>query len=160
MLFRSSFSMDGRTFLVVSRDDSSWRYLFQLRSADDGRILTEFRWNQANDAVTNATATELYVATPDGVSIIDMANKTVDSNRFRTRRGITRLVLSPDGRTLATWVRDEGIYLWNVRTGEELFPVMITQAHIDQMRFTVDSLLQFRKNDHGILSFAIFRGSK
>ncbi|MEQ1829075.1 MAG: serine/threonine-protein kinase [Pirellula sp.] len=132
--------------------------------------LNDFGLAKVLESTMSETASSVMLGTPlymapeqacsDGVSVIDMVNKTVDSNRFRTRRGIARLALSPDCRTLAAWGRDEGVYLWNERTGEELFPMMQTRASIDQLQFTADNILQFRKNDHGILSFVIYRCGK
>ena len=139
-----TFSPDGQS-MVLRKFPSGGNINFELRDVRNGQKVCELNMDITVRAiVSDASFSKLYVADNDGIHVYNVATKTFDSGDFRLRRRVQRLALSPDGLTLAAWIADEGLFLWDVRTGQELFPILQTRAPIDQLKFVSNTQLVCR----------------
>lgn len=136
-----AFSPDGQS-VVLRKFPAGAGIEFELRDVRNGQKIRELKMDHTVRAmVGDASFSKLYVANNDGIHIYNFASESIDKSDFRLRRRIQQLALSPDGLTLAAWVADEGLFLWDVRTGQELFPILQTKAPIDQIKFTSNTQL-------------------
>ena len=114
--------------------------------------------NFTESIATNLAFTQLYLAQDSGITVYDLKSNTSDSTHFRRRQGIERIAISPDDKILAAWIKDEGIFLWDVQSGQELFPILLTSEFVDQLEFTSNSVLQcraFQDSSYRLLSFKV-----
>jgi RNA polymerase sigma factor (sigma-70 family) len=133
------FTADGKVLASLGYHDRTIR----LWDVAAGKELRHFRDNQAIPSGGIALA-------PDGKTIVQggeappslvlwdaATGKAVD--RFGGyARPITALALSPDGRTLATAVRGDGVRQWDVATGKEVRRLADASVWIGLLVFSPD----------------------
>lgn len=154
-----TFSPDGRSIVVFRYPRfTNQESRFEIRSTQDGRVLqTVVNLNWADSIASNHDFTKLFFAQDSGIAVYDIVNETIDTTHFRRRQGILRITISPDDQAIAVWVKGEGIFLWDARSGQELFPILLTSEIIDQLEFRSNSILQCRLQNEQSCRMAIFR---
>lgn len=151
-----AFSPDGQS-MVVRKFPAGASIEFELRDIRNGQKIRELKIDHTVRAIVgDSSFAKLYVADNDGIHIYNFASDTIDNSDFRLRRRVQRLALSPDGLTLAAWIADEGLFLWDVRTGQELFPILQTKDALDQIKFTSNTQLVCRRQHAGGYSIVVF----
>lgn len=140
------FSADGQKLVALRYPrHSNQEVRFEIRSTDDGQVVHAVDDIRSSESiVADKGFTKLYLAQSSGIVVYDLATSKSDYTHFRSRHGIERITISPDDSTIAAWVKDEGLFLWDVPSGQELFCILSTTAIVDQLEFTCDSVLQCR----------------
>ena len=154
-----TFSYDGHSFVAYRKRSSVQDCRLEIRSTADGSLVQSvLDTNFTESIATNLAFTQLYLAQDSGITVYDLKSNTSDSTHFRRRQGIERIAISPDDKILAAWIKDEGIFLWDVQSGQELFPILLTSEFVDQLEFTSNSVLQCRTSQdssYRLLSFKV-----
>lgn len=150
------FSADGR-YAVLRNFPSVGPTPCEIRQLSDGQAIDPVPSSHDHKAVAaDQTFKKLYLAFNEGIVVYDIDSRTLNPNHFVPRRGIQRLAISPDGLTLAAWLKDEGIFLWDITSGQELFPVLETKTVIEDMQFTSNTQLVCHRNFNGTEGLLIF----
>lgn len=137
---RAWFSPDGKTLVVIDRDDSVaiWdvptRTLrtnlvmdpapgFSAAFSPDGRIL----------AITSG-----FSSVEDEIRLWDIARGRLLGTCIGHKQGVFSLAFSPDGRTLASASDDSTVKLWNVATRQELLSIRRLGGGLNSLMFSPD----------------------
>ncbi|MFO0942968.1 MAG: protein kinase, partial [Pirellulales bacterium] len=140
-----AFSSDDRQVVVLRHPRENMRVeRFELRSTADGAVIQEFFGRTVDSLAFDRAGSQLFLAQHSGIAIHDLKTNLTDNSRFRPRQKIERIAISPDNLAIAAWVKNEGVFLWDVATGEELFCVLSTTEVIDQLEWSGESVLQCR----------------
>lgn len=154
-----AFSSDGRLLVAFRKRASVQDCRLEIRTTEDGRLVQSvLDANSSESIAANRAFTQLFLAQDSGIAVYDIRSNKSDSTHFRRRQGIKRITISPDDKILAAWVKDEGIFLWDVQSGQELFPILLTTEFVDQLEFTSNSVLQCRAlldSSYRFLSFSV-----
>jgi WD40 repeat protein len=86
-------------------------------------------------------ADELVSPLEDGsLAIWDLHTKTIRRRFGNPRTTLQRhLIVSPDGKVLASSGSEGPIQIWSLRTGGELLTIEIDDAHVERLQFSADS---------------------
>jgi WD40 repeat protein len=132
---------------------------FAIRTVNEDKVIESINGRAVESLVFDRSGDVLYMAQDFGITVHDIRSNISDTSRFRPRQRIERIAISPDNLSLAAYVKNEGIFLWDTATGEELFCILSTTEVIDQLEWSADSILQCRATNGDVQRFLRFQVS-
>ncbi|MVO90522.1 hypothetical protein GPA10_38680 [Streptomyces sp. p1417] len=143
-----AFSRDGRTLVSTAEDRDA--YLWDTATGTRRTVVSNYGDETYRMTLTPDARTLAVAGLNDGTLRLSQVATGRVRHVLHTQSGFDELAFSPDGRTLATRIDDEGVRLWDVAHGKPRITLTGRTKDVSELVFSPDGKTLAAATENGV----------